>query len=104
MSWYDWRDMYSKPSKEELLYQQFYVCGVDTYPRIRVQLVNPRAHKKNRFSQTTVFCKQSTKAWSSSMPRIEGLSESSTWSISSISVLDHSQTAVPFSTLIPRAR
>jgi len=41
-----WYVVQSSPQKEMLLWEQFYLRGIETYyPRIRVQPVNPRARK-----------------------------------------------------------
>ena len=41
-----WHVVHSKPQKESLLFEQLWLRRIETYyPRIRVQPINPRAHK-----------------------------------------------------------
>jgi transcription antitermination factor NusG len=43
---YFWYTIHSHPHKEDLLWEQLLARGIETfYPRIRVQVVNPRARK-----------------------------------------------------------
>jgi transcription antitermination factor NusG len=51
-----WYALHSKPRKEELLYSQLSLRNIETfYPRIRVQVLNPRAAKVRAYFPGYVF-------------------------------------------------
>jgi transcription antitermination factor NusG len=51
-----WYVLHSKPNKEELLSEQLWLRKVESYcPRIRVQVVNPRARKVRAYFPGYVF-------------------------------------------------
>jgi transcriptional antiterminator RfaH len=52
----EWYALHSKPNKEELLWDQLAIRRVETYyPRIRVQVINPRARKVRPYFPGYVF-------------------------------------------------
>jgi len=52
----DWYALHSKPRKEELLFGQLSLRNIEVfYPRIRVQVVNPRAAKVRAYFPGYVF-------------------------------------------------
>jgi transcriptional antiterminator RfaH len=52
----EWFVLHSKPHKEELLAEQLELRRIETfYPRIRVQVVNPRARKVRPYFPGYVF-------------------------------------------------
>jgi transcriptional antiterminator RfaH len=52
----EWFVLHSKPHKEELLAEQLELPRIETfYPRIRVQVVNPRARKVRPYFPRHVF-------------------------------------------------
>ena len=52
----EWYALHSKPNKEELLWDQLAIRRIETYyPRIRVQVINPRARKIRPYFPGYIF-------------------------------------------------
>ena len=52
----NWYVLHSKPHKEEMLAEQLELCRIETFaPRIRVQVINPRARKIRAYFPGYIF-------------------------------------------------